>query len=99
MRKSARISVKNHFSISPDEVIITGGILSSNANKSHLIGREKTEEELEYERSQLLNNIKLKVMTKEITLAEASKLVQDVNIAYGISVQLDNDIIQDGIKR
>lgn len=99
MRKSAKISVKHHFSISPDEVIITGGVLSSNANESHLVGREKNEEELECERSQLLNNIKLKVMTKEITLAEASKLVQDVNIAYGISTQLDNDIKQDGIKR
>ena len=85
MRRNAVSSVRNRFGVSPNEVIITGGVLSSNASESHLIGREKSEEELQQEREKLLNDIKLKVMQKEITLAEASKMSQDVNIAYGLS--------------
>ena len=39
-------SVRNRFGVSPDEVIITGGVLSPNANESHLTGRQKSAEEL-----------------------------------------------------
>ncbi len=82
-KRNAVISVRSNFGISPDEIIITGGVLSSNANESHLEGRYKTPEELEDERTQLLAGVREKVTTKEISLSEASNLAQKINIAYG----------------
>ena len=99
MRKNAIGSVRHNFSTSTDEIIITGGVLSSNANESHLNGREKTSEELEQERQQLLSNIKTKVMSKEITLAEASKLAQDVNMAYGVNAEVFQENKQGDMRR
>lgn len=43
---SAKKNVQNQFGTNPDEIIITGGVLSLNANESHLTGRNKTPEEL-----------------------------------------------------
>ena len=54
-----------------------------NINESHLIDQQKTPEQLESERTKLLSTIKSKVMNHEISLAEASKLTNDVNTAYG----------------
>lgn len=83
MRRNAVISVKNNFGVSPEEIIISGGVLSFNAIESHLEGRSKTPEELENEKTQLLASIREKVTKKEISLAEASKLRNDVDLAYG----------------
>ena len=80
---TAKRKVKEQLGISPDEIIITGGVLSSNASDSHLIGREKTLEELEEERQLALAEIRSRVATKQITLAEASKLKSELNLAYG----------------
>ncbi|MBE6153858.1 MAG: hypothetical protein E7166_06520 [Firmicutes bacterium] len=99
MRKNAVRSVKHNLGASPDELVINGGVLSSNAKDSYLTGRQKTPEELEFERNQLLANIKSKVMSKEITLAEASKLAQDVNIAYGVNTQIEQENTQGGMRR
>lgn len=99
MKKNAVRSVKHNLGTSPDELVITGGLLSSNAKNSHLTARQKTLEELELERSQLLANIKSKVMSKEITLSEASKLAQDVNVAYGINIQVEQENTQGGMRR
>ncbi|MBE6140242.1 MAG: hypothetical protein E7172_01755 [Firmicutes bacterium] len=79
-------------------MIITGGVLSSNANESHLTGRNKTPEELEDERTQLLASVREKAMKKEISLAEASKLAQNINIAYGSS-SYEQENTQGGMKR
>lgn len=62
---------------------IVGGILSSNANESHLVAEQKSPEQLEQEKNQMLANIKSKVQSGEISLAEASKLTHDVNMAFG----------------
>lgn len=83
LKENALYSVRANLGMSPDEIIITGGILSPNANESHLIGRSKTPEELETDRLNALAIIREKVAKKEITLAHASKLKNDVNIAYG----------------
>ena len=80
---SAKKSVKSQFGVSPDEMVITGGVLSSNASESHLTGRNKTPEELEADRQYALAEIRTRVANKEISLAEASKLKNDVNLAYG----------------
>ena len=70
---SAKRSVKSQFGVSPDEMVITGGVLSSNASDSHLTGRNKTPEELETDRQYALAEIRTRVANKEISLAEASK--------------------------
>ena len=98
MRKNAVISVRNNFGVSPDEIIITGGVLSSNANESHLEGRNKTPEELEIEKMQLLASVREKVTKKEISLAEASNLVQKINIAYN-STLYEQENTQGEMKR
>ena len=81
--KSAKMSVRFNLGFSPDEPIITGGVISSNAAESHLIGRQKTQEELAFEREDALAEIRTRVANKQITLAQASKLKNDVDIAYG----------------
>lgn len=99
MRRNAVISVRHNFGTSPDELVINGGVLSSNANESHLTGRQKTAEELEFERTQLLASIREKAMKKEISLAEASKLSQDVNVAYGVNTEVVQENTQGGMRR
>ncbi len=66
---------------------------------SHSTGRQKTAEELEFERTQLLASIREKAMKKEISLAEASKLSQDVNVAYGVNTEVVQENTQGGMKR
>ena len=82
MRKHAVRTVRYNFGVSPDEIIITGGVLSSNADESHLIGKSKTPEELEEEGKLLLAIVKEKAMKKETTLARASELSRSIKIAY-----------------
>lgn len=90
LRQNAVYSVRTNLGVSPDEIVITGGVLSPNASESHLIGRSKTYEELELDRKIALAKIRTKVATKEITLAQASKLKNDINIAYGYSQPVEN---------
>lgn len=85
--KVAKSNVRKEFQTSPDELIINGGILSSNASETHLIGRQKTEEELEQERQSLIAEIRSRVANKQLTLAEASKLKDNVNCSYNYSQQ------------
>lgn len=84
---SAKRTVKSQFGVSPDDMIITSGTLSSNASESHLTGRNKKPEELEADRQSALAEIRSRVANKQISLAEASKLKNDVNIAYGYTGQ------------
>lgn len=79
----ADISIQHNLEKRPTNIEITGGTLSNNPDESYLIGKQKTQEQLESERAKLLSNIKSKVMNHEISLAEASKLTNDINIAYG----------------
>ena len=94
---SAQRSVKSQFGVSPDEMVITGGVLSSNASESHLTGRNKTPEELETDRQYALAEIRTRVANKEISLAEASKLKNDVNLAYGYGEPIQE--MSDGMHR
>lgn len=74
--------IKSQFGINPDEIIITGGVLSTNASESHLIGRHKTLEELELEKMFILSEIESRVDNKQISPIEASKLKNYVNLVY-----------------
>ena len=69
--------------VDTDKMVITGGILSSNANESHLTGRDKTPEELEINRQIALTALREKVVKKEVSLAEASQLKNDIENYYG----------------
>lgn len=91
LKENALYSVKADLGMSPDEIVITGGVLSSNASESHLISRRKTPEELEIDRLNALAIIREKLAKKEITLAHASKLRNDLNIAYGYSQSVENE--------
>lgn len=81
-KKMADISVQHRLGERPTNMNVVGGVLSSNANESHLVAETKSPEQLEQEKNQLLANIKLKVQSGEISLAEASKITHDVNTAF-----------------
>ena len=99
MRQNAERSVRYNFGTSPEELVINGGVLSTNASETYLTGREKNAEELEFERIQLLASLKEKVMKKEISLAEASKLIHEINIAYGVDDEIVQENTQGGKRR
>ena len=52
-----------------------------------------------YEREQLLSDIKSRVMRKEISLTEASKLAHDVNVAYDVNLETSMENTQGGMHR
>ncbi len=78
----ADISVRHFLGQTPSNMEIIGGVLSSNANDSHLIAETKSPEQLKSEKEQMLANIKAKVLNGEMSLGEASNLIHDVNIAF-----------------
>ncbi|MGM9834707.1 MAG: hypothetical protein ACI31M_02880 [Bacilli bacterium] len=81
--KSAQMRLRYQLGVETDKMVITGGILSSNASESHLIGREKTSEELEMDRQIALATLREKVAKKEVSLAQASQLKNDIKNYYG----------------
>ena len=81
-KRSADNSVQHTLGMRPTDINIVDGALSSNANESHLIGESKSLEELEQERQQLLANVKRAVQSGTISLADASRLVNNVNTSY-----------------
>lgn len=85
-KKAVLKTVKKEFGVSPDDIVITGGVLAPNAEDSHLIGRDKTQEE-ERDRQIALAEIRRRAINNEISLSEASELTNKVNIAYGKSNQ------------
>jgi|BioPla2DNA2_1021312.scaffolds.fasta_scaffold46680_2 hypothetical protein len=95
--KTSKAMVMNQFGANPDEIKVTGGVLSSNAADSHLIGIAKTSEQLEQERQSLLSRIKDQVMKKAITLGEASQWKHYINTAYGYSAPVQE--MTDGMQR
>ena len=81
--KFAEMRLRFQLGVDTDKMVITGGILSSNANESHLTGRDKTPEELEIDRQIALTALREKVAKKEVSLAEASQLKNDIENYYG----------------
>ena len=61
---------------------IVGGVLSSDATQSHLIAEKKTEEQMNIEKKQMLDSLKLKVRNGEISLAQASEIVSKINLSF-----------------
>ena len=81
--KTAEMRLRYQLGVGTDKMVITGGVLSSNANESHLIGRDKTKEELEMDRQLALTILREKVAKKEVSLAQASQLKNDIESYYG----------------
>lgn len=82
-KRMADISIQHYLGERPTNMNIVGGILTTTAADSHLVAEKKSPEQLEQEKKQILAKIKSKVQSGEISLAEASKLINDVNISFG----------------
>jgi hypothetical protein len=82
-KEEAKKAVIKNFGTNPDEIIITGGILSQNASESVLIGTKKSDDLLTKEMESALEKIKQKVLFKEISASEASDLAEKVRLVYG----------------
>ena len=80
--KSTEMRLRYQLSVDTGKMVITGGILSSNANESYLTGRDKTAEELEIDRQVALAALREKVVRKEVSLMEASQLKSDIENYY-----------------
>ena len=85
--RDSRTNVMRVLGIDPDALVITGGVLSPNASESHELGHLKTKEELEVELEWALNEIKRKRMANELSLSEASKLKNDVELVYNSKIE------------
>jgi predicted DNA-binding protein len=85
MKKKADTNISYFLGTRPSDSEIIGGIAAPKGSPegSYLIGQKKTSEQLEKEKNQLLNTIENKIRNKEISLEIASKLKDDINIAYG----------------
>ncbi len=83
-KKSADIGIRQNLGEAPSNIEITGGVLGTDASQSHLIGQTKSVEQLQIEKEQMLNNVKAKVQRGELTLAEASNLVNSINTSYNL---------------
>ena len=66
--KSTEMRLRYQLSVDTGKMVITGGILSSNANESYLTGRDKTAEELEIDRQVALAALREKVVRKRSLL-------------------------------
>lgn len=81
-KRYADIHLRQTFRTSPSNISINDGVLSTNSKQSYLKGEIKTENEMELERIKMLEDVKKRVQNKEITLQEASKLVNDIKTSY-----------------
>lgn len=81
-KKSTSINIIHNFRITPYEPVIADDILSSNANVSYLVEKNKISNELEYEKNQLLGIIRERVLKKQMSLKEASNSYKIINLAY-----------------
>ena len=82
-KKSADIGIRATLGQSPTNMNIVGGVLSSDASQSHLIAEKKTNEQMDLERQQMLNDLKEKVKSGELSLAQASELSAKINSSFG----------------
>lgn len=85
-----KMRLRDMIGVDTSSIVITGGFLSSNANESHLIGREKTAEEIELDKQIALSTLREKVAKKEITLAQASQLKNDIENSYVINNEMSS---------
>lgn len=80
--KSAKIGVLSNLGFIPTSLKITGGVASNDAKGTHLLAEDKSVEELVLEKENALLEIRDKVANKELTLAQASNLKNQLNLLY-----------------
>lgn len=83
----AKRRIHSQLGVNPDEIIVTGGVLSSNASESHLLGREKTREELLEEKNEAFVGIRQMLADRSISLAQASGLRHEIELVYNSKLQ------------
>lgn len=88
--KTIGMRLRYQLGINTDKMVITSGVLSSNASESHLIGRDKTAEELEIDKQVALTTLRERIAKKEISLAEASQLKNDIENYYGTNSEMSS---------
>jgi len=81
----SKMILRQKFSVDTSSIAIIDGVLSSNKDESYLIGREKSEEEIQLEKQVALSILREKVLKKEITLREASEIKNDIENAYNLN--------------
>ena len=81
-KESADIGIRNVFGEAPTDMNIVGGVLSSNASESHLIAEKKTNEQMSLEKQQMLDQLKEKVKSGELSLAQASEMSAKINSSF-----------------
>lgn len=81
-KKLADIGIRNALGEAPSNMNIVGGVLSSNASESHLIAEKRSDEQMGFEKQQMLEQLKEKVRNGEITLAQASELSARINSSF-----------------
>ncbi len=74
--------LRDNLGSAPSNINITGGVLGSKAEDSHLIAETKTEEEMRNDKIAYLDELRDKVRKGEIPLEKASQLKNDVNNSY-----------------
>lgn len=87
----ARRNVQKRLGIDPDAMVITDGVVSSNAIDSHLIGHLKTKEELEAELEWGKNKIKEMCLEGKISRPDASKLQADLVSVYSRAIEKESN--------
>jgi hypothetical protein len=85
---AAKMRLRDMLGVDTNSIVIPGGVLSSNASESHLIGRKKTPEEIELDKQIALSTLREKIAKKEISLVQVSQLKIDIENYYG----MDNEI-------
>lgn len=78
--------IHSQLGVNPDEIIVTGGVLSSNASESHLLGK-KTREELLEEKNEAFVGIRQMLADRSISLAQASGLKHEIELVYNSKLQ------------
>ena len=88
-KRSADISIASKLGERPTDMVITGGVLAPNASDSHLTAEHKTPEQLNNDKAQLEAVLKEKVKNGEISLNQASKVLNDLTKSYDFYTERD----------
>ncbi|HPZ24220.1 MAG TPA: hypothetical protein PLB45_02915 [Bacilli bacterium] len=90
-KEMADIVIRQYLGVTPTDINITGGVLASKGDETHLDATKKSIDQLEQERQYLLTDIDYRVQSGKMLSTIALKLVDAVNTSYDYYVQ-DNRI-------
>lgn len=88
-KAKADVSIGYKLGEKPTEMNITGGVLAPNASDSHLTAEYKTPEQLNSDKEHYETVLREKVRNGEISLEQASKVLNDIDKSYGFYAERD----------